>query len=242
MKRLHGLVTAFMATAAGIALAGCAAGGNSEHRLAGEAPAMSPATTTADADAIAMASLFRTDGGVMSDQAIAAALANKVYPPSRGRLAVLKLGSMYGSWVSEDQASLELTSIDDLLKKLRTSPRIVDAVILPSLLAPRSMSIPALREAAARLQADSLLVYRTGRRNFQRSRAFSADEIRAYCTVEAILLDVRTGIVTDTAVATESFSAKQSGKDLTFDETIARAEQEAIARCWPASRRTWSPT
>ena len=44
------------------------------------------------------------------------------------------------------------------------------------------------------------------------------------------MLDVRTGIVTETAVATESFSASKTGKDLSFDETIARADREAVGK------------
>jgi hypothetical protein len=44
---------------------------------------------------------------------------------------------------------------------------------------------------------------------------------------ESVLLDVRTGIVVDTARATENIAMKKTAADLNFSETLARAESEA---------------
>lgn len=56
-----------------------------------------------------------------------------------------------------------------------------------------------------------------------------AGDLDAYFTVEAGLRDTGSGIVTETALITESFSAPRTSKDLEFDQTAAHAEQSAIA-------------
>ena len=127
-------------------------------------------------------------------------------------------------------AQLDQQASAEFLRRLRTSPRVADALVLPSLLMPQQMTIPFVREAAARVQADMLLVYRTVSRSYQKSRLLGPDATRAYCTAEAVLLDTRSGIVLATAMAAENFSADKSGRDLTFEETIARAEQRAGGR------------
>lgn len=44
---------------------------------------------------------------------------------------------------------------------------------------------------------------------------------------ESVLLDVRTGIVADTARATENIVLEKTASDLSFNETVARAESDA---------------
>jgi len=174
-------------------------------------------------------SLFRSDQAVLSNEDIGRIFEQKVTPPAKVRLAVLRLGHPYLHYAPE-VAALERTAVNDVLAKFRGSPRVAHAMVMPTMLTPPQMTIPYMREAAARLQADTLMVYRTASRTYGRSKSFSADETRAYCTVEGILLDTRSGIVTSTAVATEQFSARRTSKDLTFREMMQRAEQEAISR------------
>jgi hypothetical protein len=84
-----------------------------------------------------------------------------------------------------------------------------------------------LREAAARYQADLLMVYRTYCRSFERYRLFAADQSRAFCGVEAVLLDTRTGLVPFTSVVLKSFEAIENDSDLNFDETMLKAQLQA---------------
>jgi hypothetical protein len=95
---------------------------------------------------------------------------------------------------------------------------------------PPQQSIPHLRHAAARFQADLILVYRTYSRTYEREKLFAAGETRAYCTLEALLIDTRTGVIPFSTIVTEDFSARRSKQDVDFNETIAKAEQQAIAR------------
>jgi hypothetical protein len=205
--------------------AGCAVHGRSDAESfidPGELAARAERAATAD-------SLFRSDQAVLSNEDIGRIFEQKVTPPAKVRLAVLRLGTPY-LYYAPELAALERTAINDVLARFRASPRVAHAMVMPSMLTPPQMTIPYMREAAARLQADTLMVYRTSTQMYGRSRAFAADETRAYCTVEGILLDTRSGIVTSTAVATEQFSARRTSKDLTFREMMQRAEQAAISR------------
>lgn len=176
-------------------------------------------------------SLFPGDQAVLTNGQIELILGSKVYPPANGRIAVVRLGQRDPFWwISEELAALDQQTTDGLMTKLRSSPRVADALLLPSLLVPQQMTIPYLREAAARVQADSLLVYRTFTQTYETTGWFSPDRTKAHCTVEALLLDTRTGIVTTTAVATQNFALSQSSHDANFSETIARAEEKATAQ------------
>lgn len=171
-------------------------------------------------------SLFPADQSVLNNAQISEIFATRVYPPGHGRIAVLRMGDRNPYWwISRDVAALDQQTTDALFTKLRGSPRVTDVLPVPSLLMPTVMTVPYLRESAARVQADSLLVYRTYTQTYQTPRWFAPDEIKAHCTVEALLLDVRTGIVTTTAVATRDFAVAQRSD--TANEAMARAEQKA---------------
>ena len=87
-----------------------------------------------------------------------------------------------------------------------------------------------LREAAARYQADLLLAYRSSCRTFQKYRFVKPYETKPYCSVEPVLLNVRSGIVPFTILSSNEFSAKKEKGDVNFNETIKKAEMEAVAK------------
>jgi hypothetical protein len=170
-------------------------------------------------------SLFKGDQNVLSDQDIARILGTQLKLTDRHRLAILSLSS-YSPW-SEDLADIEAKNFDNLQRTLKSSPQLSDVRLLPSLLIPEKRTVPYLREASARIQADLLFVYTSRIQSFRRDRFLKPDEVRAQCIAESVLLDVRTGIVIHTARATENIAMKKTPADLNFSETIARAESDA---------------
>lgn len=170
-------------------------------------------------------SLFKGDQAVLSDQDIAKILNTRLSLADRRRMAVLNLGS--SGWWSEDLAEIEAKNFDALLQALKADPQLTDVRLLPSLLVPEKRTVPYLREAAARIQADLLFVYTTRIQTFRRGRFLKPNEVQAQCVAESVLLDVRTGIVADTARATENIALTKTASDLNFDETVARAESDA---------------
>lgn len=176
------------------------------------------------------ASLFSGDAATLSDDAINTILSYKYAPPNLSRVALMPFGrEIWSSWSEELSLASEKVQTD-VIDKLRSAPSVYDASYLPSILIPEQRTVPHLREAAARYQADLLLVYRSYCRTFERYRLFAADQSRAYCGVEAVLLDTRTGLVPFTSVASESYDVVENNADINFRETRLRGQLEATAQ------------
>jgi hypothetical protein len=171
------------------------------------------------------ASLFKGDQAVLSDQDIARILGTQVKVDERHHLAILGLNPDY-FW-SQDLAEAEAKNFDNLVKTLKASVQLTDVRFLPSLLVPEKRTVPYLREAAARVQADLLFVYTTRIQTFRHDRFLKPNEVHAQCVAESVLLDVRTGIVVQTGKATENIALVKTPTDANFSETEARAESEA---------------
>jgi hypothetical protein len=184
-------------------------------------------------DAPLAESLFKEDQAVLSNEDLQKILAARVVVPDKAKLAVVRFGRLPYWWGWSEEFVRVNDQIDaDFLGKLRTSARLKEVAYLPSLVTPNLMTLPYLRQAAARCQADLLLVYRTSTRTYTKQRWFKADQTKAYCTVEAVILDTRTGLLPFSTVANEFYSAGRTRKEMDFAETIAKAEQRAIGRAW----------
>jgi hypothetical protein len=174
-------------------------------------------------------SLFSGDEAVLSDEAIGKILEYDYKPPALSRIALMPFGREVWSQWSEELSLATDQMRSDVVDRLIASPKVYDASYLPSILIPNEKTVPHLREAAARYQADLLMVYRTYCRSFERYRLFAADQSRAFCGVEAVLLDTRTGLVPFTSVVLKSFEAMKNETDINFRETIHKAQLKATA-------------
>jgi hypothetical protein len=174
------------------------------------------------------ASLFSSDAAVLSDADISRVLDYKYAPPARSRIALLPFGwSTWSGW--SEQMAVATDAIDTaLVSKLRSSSRVYDASFLPTILVPEKRTVPHLREAAARYQADLMLMFRSNCRSFERYRLLRANQTRAFCSVEAVLLDVRTGLVPFVVTTTKTFEAVENNADFNFRETILKSQLDAI--------------
>ncbi len=74
-----------------------------------------------------------------------------------------------------------------------------------------------------------MLVFRSACSSFERPKLFKPDEARAFCGIEAILLDTRTGLVPFTATANKTYDVKKTPADLNFRETVLRSQLAAMA-------------
>lgn len=173
-------------------------------------------------------SLFKGDQAILSNQDIDRILTARITLEDRHRLAVLHLNAR-NIWVQEI-AELEAQNSEQFLKALGKAPQLTQVRFMPTLLIPERRTVPYLREAAARFQADLLLVYGTQVQTFQRDRLIGTDEVHAEAVAESVLLDVRSGIVIHTAQAAENISAKKTPGDLNFSQTVAKAETQATGK------------
>jgi hypothetical protein len=174
-------------------------------------------------------SLFSGDATILSDDAIRTILNYQYEPPALSRVALMPFGrEIWSTWSEELSLASEKMQVE-VLDRIRASPKVYDASYLPSILVPKNRTVPHLREAAARYQADLLIVYRSFCQSFERYRLFAADKSRAYCGVEAVMLDTRTGLVPFTSVASHSFDVIENQADTNFRETRLRAQLDATA-------------
>jgi hypothetical protein len=213
------LILGFLA----VSMLGCSA-----KKMATPAPPSGYVGIAAEDNERLQGSLFKGDQAVLSNQDIERILSAHLTLTDRHRLAVLRLNSRL-SW-SEELSDLEAQNSERFLQALRSDPQLTQVRLMPSLLVPEKQTVPYLREAAARFQADLLLVYTTRVQTFRQGRVFSPDEVRARCLVDSVLLDVRTGIVVHSAQIAESVEAKKAQGDLNFSETVAKAEANATGK------------
>lgn len=166
-----------------------------------------------------------------NDKKINDLLYYQVKLPSKNRIAILKLSQdTHWAFYSNDFTTLTTSLVDGFVSKLRSSNRVYDASFLPAMLVPEKRTVPTLREAAARFQADLLLAYRTSCNSYNKYRFLDSSQTKAYCSVEAILLDVRSGIITKSVVSTQDFVAIKQKGDVNFSETVKKAELEATSK------------
>ena len=174
-------------------------------------------------------SLFTSDEAILSAEDIERILAHRYSAPPLNRIGVIALGRAFWFGYSEELARSGTEIQTGMVGKLRASPRVYDASYLPTLLIPEKRTVGHYREAAARYQADLLLIYQASCRTYDKFRFFAPNEAKSYCNVEAVILDVRTGIVPFTVTTSRNFMTKVNEEDLTFQETQARAELKALA-------------
>lgn len=174
------------------------------------------------------ASLFAGDAGVASDADIDRILKFQYHAPQQLRIAVLPFAREAWFGYSDELARTGNEVRSQLIDQLRANPRVTHAAFLPTLLIPATRSVPYFREAAARYQADLLLIYQASCRTYDKNRLFGPGESKSFCNIEALLLDTRTGIVPFTTTASEEFAVTQSKADTNFYETMRKAELNAI--------------
>jgi hypothetical protein len=183
-------------------------------------------------------SLFTGDGEQISEDDIQRLLTSRIQFPPKVKVAMMKFdpaqtdayaSRYYGSyyWRSEDYLKLQQQFIDTLQAELLSTGRVVEATVMPSLLLPQQPTVTALRRASVRMQSDLLLVYRITGDVYYEFTLFGSDDVKAYGTCELVLLDVRTGVIAFTTVATREVLSKALKSDLGREESMQRVQKEA---------------
>jgi hypothetical protein len=179
--------------------------------------------TAATADPLLTESLFDYKERTLSEADIRRILDSKIELRDSLRLAVFNFGSSmarYGAWRWYDEESLQSQQqlLDTLTYALTRSRRVQQVIFLPSMVTGAKPNIHQLRESAVRVQADMLLIFSLNSDIFQKYRAFKKDEAKAYATCEAVLMDIRTGVIPHTCVVTRRAQTAQIGGDYTSEE------------------------
>lgn len=176
-------------------------------------------------------SLFGKDEKDMSEEQIQKLLNSRIKIGQNIKIAVYKLKSktssrsFYHAYSErEDIQELSNSILNDFFEKLEKSDRISDVSIMPSLLAPEEFNINSIRKSAVRLQPDFLLIYKPRNYTDYEFNLFEKSKAKTSSTVEALLIDMKTGVIPFTSVITSSSTVTKENKDWSQAEVFIRSK------------------
>jgi hypothetical protein len=171
--------------------------------------------------------------GDAADSTIERLLTHRFTLPPRVNVAILHLlgTGARGRWFSSGgSADLTQALADSVAAGLSRSSRVGHAALLPALLVGERPTVAGLREAAARLQTQVLLVYRPSCRLFERTPFVGAPQYRAECTIQAALLDTRSGVLPFSALVTRDYVTNRERGDFELGGTWRRVQIQALIK------------
>lgn len=169
-------------------------------------------------------SLFPADTAVIGNEELDRILSAQVRFPAGMKLAVLPLARRW-SGDGSDGAFLAR-----LREAMPSACGVAELKQIPGILLPRQLSVPALREVAARLQCEAILVYAVGARYDYEQNVFTKDRIRVRASLQTALIHVRSGIIPFSDSADEALELRETGEDRGAGGLIDRALREAHLR------------
>ena len=117
-------------------------------------------------------------------------------------------------------------------KIMNEANRVKDISVIPRFMMPKTPDIRSLRDVAAIMQADLIMVIYTKTNSDYDVELVGRNQAKAIATLETIIVDVKTGVVPFTSVATGTVHFKKAKKDFSNEEfrnrTILAAEDKAI--------------
>ncbi len=178
-------------------------------------------------------SLFNSDNSILDNEAVNEILSGEIEYISGSKIAVLKFPDSYSnSYFNLSETYLKNTQayLDTVSSVLSKTNHFADVVLLPNLLTPRRPSIPLIREAAVRLQAEYILVYKINSNIYSKYRAFKSNEYKAFSTIEMVLIHTRTGVIPYTHIETNEAIRRKSREDTDDNEAIANVIRMATLK------------
>lgn len=177
-------------------------------------------------------SFLEKSAGNLSDEQINKLLSSKVKSINSVKLAVLKLGHSGVDYSFYPQTYKDSQTVDKKNEKfyleLTNSSKVDSIAVIPTFLMPKNITLSNLRDSAALLQANYLLILKTNSRSDFDFNVFKADEALSVANLEVALMDVATGVIPYTALITGKKTIKKNKEDdFNSHEFRIRARVEA---------------
>lgn len=158
----------------------------------------------------------------LSEQQIQKLLTSRVIFPQNINVAILKIQNSY--------SGLDFLYIDENLEKsffqnLKSSKRVRAVTVVPEILLAKPIDALSLRQTAALLQADVLIVIRAMAASESEFRWFEADKVKAKVSSEVFVMDIRTGAVPYAGL----ISTEINGEKTADDKSVYGAEKRIKA-------------
>lgn len=190
-----------------------------------------PGADFSNGDTLITQSLFGDRSSTISEENIQKILDGTYRLPQQLRVAIVRLepSSQWKRYRSDEQFLKTQQSYLDLFSdKFQQSSSVKKLSIIPDLLISQSPSFTNIREAAVRLQADIVVVYSVTSDIYEKYKLFSKSDIKAFATMQLIILDVRTGLIPFSAIVTRDFVSQKKKEELDNAEAFSRIQNEAV--------------
>lgn len=166
-------------------------------------------------------------GDNLSEAAIQKILTSRVSMPKSINLAVVRL--------SEASDGLEFQTIDQTIaeqfySKVNWGARVQSIIPMPQVMIAKPVTLVSLRQAAALLQADALVIIKPVSYGDWKFEAFEASKGKGVTSIEVLLLDTRTSVVPFTLLITETAEVAKEASDYSQFELTARAKKASEAK------------
>jgi hypothetical protein len=178
-------------------------------------------------------SLFNDKNATISEENIRLILDGRYELPEILRVALVKLESKQKYqqryyWTSEEYLKTQQSYLELFTEKFKSSQRVTTVSIIPDLLISSNPTFVNIRESAVRTQADVVAIFSITSEIYSKYKVFSPDVIKAFATIEFILLDVRTGLIPFSTIVTKDYQSTKQKEDLDDSEARNRVKNEAV--------------
>lgn len=193
-------------------------------------------SATDDYDTSITQSLFNDKNSTISEENIRTILEGKYTLQEKLRVALVKLESKnyqpqrsyYWNWTSEEYLKTQQSYIDLFSQKLYSSQRVINVSVIPDLLISSNPTFTLIRESAVRMQADVVAIYSITNELYTKYKVFKKDELKAFATIQFIILDVRTGLIPFSTIVTKDYQSQELKSDFEGETAKNRVKNEAV--------------
>jgi hypothetical protein len=192
-----------------------------------------------DNDLLITYSLFNDKTSTISENNIKTILDGKYILPEKLRIALVKIEKEQGQLINykyygymyltdENHLKAQQAYLDLFTKNMYNSQRVVNVLVMPDLLISNNPTFTNIREAAVRTQSDLVAIYSITNELYTKWNWFSKDDLKAFATIQFIILDVRTGLIPFSTIVTKDYQSKGLKSDYDSSEAKNRVKKEAV--------------
>lgn len=163
------------------------------------------------------------ENGEIKEGNIEKILTTKVKLPDSLSIAIVRLPEAEFNSVH----TITKESASTFLDRKNWGSRVHAVIPLPQMLMAKEPNLKNLRQAAALLQADMLVIVRPASRKDWRMNFLSPDQAKAISSLEVLLMDVRTSVIPFTTLISEEAEVDESMSDYSKHELMLRATQQS---------------
>lgn len=163
----------------------------------------------------------------LSEAAVQKILSSKVALPKMINLAIVRLDD---SADGLDFQTIDKDVADKFYAKANWGSRVQSIIPVPQVMLSKPVTLIGLRQAAALLQADALLIIKPVSYGDWKFRLFDENKAKGITSLEILLMDTRTSVVPFTSLVTETAEIAKDGNDYNDYELTARAKKESESK------------